>query len=883
MPAFRSIMGPGGPMLVPYDDQPDPNQQAIAQQAAEREAQAQALRDAEAQTLAEAEAAPDLYTASPESLAAAGLREVPPTGGIVDPFAGSPPPAGTPGQALDALSAGASRTAGAFVPDRPPAMPTPAATGTPGQALDAIAAGAGKVAGAFVPDPAAPPAPPAPAPPEPAPASETPEEEEARLVSQWSKLAAIDLAPLNDKDRTPIIEEQGKIADRLKQIYGTRGVEAQQAVANEQARIQAEAQKAADEAARAAVQRKAEIDADHQAKMAHVDKLDAEATNAKIDRSWSTGGTGNAIMLAISLAMAGLGSALKGQGDKNPALDIVLKNVDQRVADQWGKKKEVHEWATGQRDRLDVYHKDSTLSVEQAQAAARVNLLKEASERIKNVAGTLPAAQRAALDQLAGDAMAEAMKHRADLDKTIYDRAVKDREDAEKNRSALAQEKTARAAVGVQAGRLKLDRDQFNEGNIRYYAPETVDARRLDRAKTQAEIDKLMAEASASKDGNTVKALEAQKKALELEEAKDNQTIQAIRPSVVTDPKTNLPVIKDGKIVVSYGTLKQPDGQTAVKLKGTEDGRFKVADAVAAYEAAAKATDALVNEVAEHGWSSTTLKGDNYKRAQALYTALLLEGKDTYGLGALQPAEIKMMGGLFGGDPTAFIGDPIVSLRAARSLLGEKAYTRFKAHSDYSGTYDDFALPEDTKYGIREGVKNTPAESLVQRAEGRVGSKGSLNDAEIRDVVADWSRDPGAAAGPALGATPDTRGVPSRDAYDAIQEAADNAVGRGKGDPAAGRNALAAIIRTENHGPAWQLAARMAFENDIDLGIDYFNPQAYAAARNSGSVEVMRTLYGTDPTYGYGGTAAKRADRQQAAGVTEADRSGFFDMLRKVR
>ena len=122
-----------------------------------------------------------------------------------------------------------------------------------------------------------------------------------------------------------------------------------------------------------------------------------------------------------------------------------------------------------------------------------------------------------------------------------------------------------------------------------------------------------------------------------------------------------------------------------------------------------------------------------------------------------------------------------------------------------------------------------------------------------------------------------------RDAYDAIQEAADTAVGRGKGDPAAGRNALAAIIRTENHGPAWQLAARMAFENDIDLGIDYFNPQAYAAARNSGSVEVMRTLYGTDPTYGYGGTAAKRADRQQAAGVTEADRSGFFDMLRKVR
>ena len=133
---------------------------------------------------------------------------------------------------------------------------------------------------------------------------------------------------------------------------------------------------------------------------------------------------------------------------------------------------------------------------------------------------------------------------------------------------------------------------------------------------------------------------------------------------------------------------------------------------------------------------------------------------------------------------------------------------------------------------------------------------------------------------------PDPRGVPSPDAYDAIQQAADLAVGRAPGNPEDGRKALQAIIKTESHDPAWRLAARFAFENNIDLAdgsgglVDYFNPTGYANARDSGSVEVQRTLYGTDPTYGYGGTPEKRDARRRSFGLTDQDR---IDILNRVR
>lgn len=43
---------------------------------------------------------------------------------------------------------------------------------------------------------------------------------------------------------------------------------------------------------------------------------------------------GKKVGLAIFAALSGLGSALKGEGDKNPALDIIYKQIDQAVADR---------------------------------------------------------------------------------------------------------------------------------------------------------------------------------------------------------------------------------------------------------------------------------------------------------------------------------------------------------------------------------------------------------------------------------------------------------------------------------------------------------------------------------------------------------------------
>ena len=509
--------------------------------------------------------------------------------------------------------------------------------------------------------------------------------EEEKLNKLWNEEFLVDTAGMTPEEKAAHQTRLYGIQSDLADIGAKRVLEAADQETAAKKQISDDAARRQALAERDAQIRQKAIDSEHKWRMDKLDAADEEAAKRPIDRSWGNGSTGSLVMTAISVALAGLGSALKGDGANNPALNIVLRQIDQRVADQWKKKGDTTEWADKQRGRLDVYKQSRVLTVAEQQQAAKISLAKEVADGMKQVASTLPAAKKAALEMTSAQLAEQAVAARKALDETLYKRTLDDRKQKEIERSALATEKIQRAGVGAQYARIKLDRDQFIENKTRYYAPEAVDDRKLDRDKKQAEIDKLKKEAEATGNADAIKDLDRRKKELDLAEAEDARNIQAIRPSVVKDEKTGLPVIKDGKVVVSYGTFKQPDGTTSVHLKGSSDGKFKASGAVASYEAAARATDALIKEVSANGWSSTTLRGDNYKTAQSLYTALMLEGKDTYNLGALQPAEIKLMGGLFGGDPTALIGDPVVSLRAARDLLGQKAFTQFKAHSDYRG------------------------------------------------------------------------------------------------------------------------------------------------------------------------------------------------------
>lgn len=79
--------------------------------------------------------------------------------------------------------------------------------------------------------------------------------------------------------------------------------------------------------------KRAEISAETEARVAKIEQASQEFMDAKVDqgRWWSDKSTASTIGIGIAVAMTGIGMAMKGQGDKNPALDIIMKAINQDI------------------------------------------------------------------------------------------------------------------------------------------------------------------------------------------------------------------------------------------------------------------------------------------------------------------------------------------------------------------------------------------------------------------------------------------------------------------------------------------------------------------------------------------------------------------------
>lgn len=80
-----------------------------------------------------------------------------------------------------------------------------------------------------------------------------------------------------------------------------------------------------------------------------------QAANHKVDpnRYWKDMGTGRKIGTVLMAMISGLGSALKKQGDKNPALDMIMGFINQDVALQMEEKADLGRTAERHRTALD--------------------------------------------------------------------------------------------------------------------------------------------------------------------------------------------------------------------------------------------------------------------------------------------------------------------------------------------------------------------------------------------------------------------------------------------------------------------------------------------------------------------------------------------------
>ena len=764
----------------------------------------------------------------------------------------------------------------------PPPGPEPVQPEPTGDAGAAIAGAAKKVADVMSGDINLAPAQEAALPPAPEQPPMSPEESraarQANLEDQWN---AYDQAILQTQDPVVLSKlagEQNVIAEQMKGLALEERASADQAVAAEHDRIRAEAAEA--------IRRKEEEVAANQRRIENarqraehmIAQVEAEAAKP-VDRSLGLG-TGKSILLAISVALAGLGSALKGQGDKNPALDIVMRAIDKHVEDQWAHKKELWQQADRIAKGMGEFD-DKTMVNTKIKEAFKAEALIKASKEMERIAKDLPAAKRAAALEQAAALKAEGVKRRMEIgENTAKWMAEKEkiRETAAQNARQNALERS-RVAQGW--ARIRLDRDQAAKADEHWEKDYE-----LRKQKNDADIK------AAERTGNSANLAQ-----LKHERDMLDREIGGLIPEVQMGADGK-PLVVDGKAVVGYQPIMEPDPDHPGQMrKWVPNGSTAAIEGFRTTRAQSlkviQATDRLVQLIKDNGWEPDFLRSDAFLKEHALYAKVILEAKDKYHLGSLQGSgeggELALMKKFVGTtDPTALarMGDPTAGLREMRAGIQRDLYVDMTGLG-YGGP--PVEIPEDNDYGERERVQNTPAAGLAAQSEGRLASAPGVDLQTTQTVQDQWNeRGPTGFGGKYTG--PSARGIPSPEAADAIYKAADIASGRVKGDPEVGRAVLRKIIQSEQHDPVWRLAARLAFENDIDLGVTgdhgvgaYFNKKAYDTARASGSPEVMRVLYGTDPTYGYAGTEAYRKERGQGAGVDAERKRGLVEILRRVR
>lgn len=128
-----------------------------------------------------------------------------------------------------------------------------------------------------------------------------------------------------------------------------------------------------------------------------------EFADAKVDRNKYKVNP----MQAIGIAMAGLGSAIKGQGDKNPALDFLMNEIDKYVEDGYRAKAALGQEAGMLKDRLGVLQ-DTAQNTLASKSLAVAGVTARTAREVEAIAAKMqPGLKRDAVNAFAADVQAK--------------------------------------------------------------------------------------------------------------------------------------------------------------------------------------------------------------------------------------------------------------------------------------------------------------------------------------------------------------------------------------------------------------------------------------------------------------------------------------------
>lgn len=631
----------------------------------------------------------------------------------------------------------------------PPAVPP--ALAPVADVVVGAAKGAGKAVGAAARDIAAPAAPQLPAPAKPAPAP------------NLSKTGYGDV--LAEQDRAA-----GAQVDAGAQIAESEAKKLDEQALAQQARNAEIAAKEQEFAARE------QADQENIAKTTSLyESKVKEFADKKIDRSLGLS-TGRSVLLGISVALAGLGSALKGQGDKNPALDIVMKAINEHVEDQWRAKEAIKDAAGMARDQLGIFQ-DAAKNTQAQKQLAIAGLLEKHAREWEATASRMDAGiKRDSVAKLAADAWAERGNRLAT--------AVQLQHADDKAAAQLAQqERESRRSAGVAyAGIAQREKESL---------------RNFEEGKRQFDANQALQWQNALNQANQLRAAgdKAGAEAMEKKVKEERELGVGGAPQLVKDEKGNPTGVEFRPLTNKDGTqFLAPDSTAAREIRTQK----------AAVDAVAQVADDMVRLIEKHGWESDTVKGDAWRKMQADWATLVLEYKDVYKLGALAGPDVDIIAKALGTKDPTEMRNPVEGVRQARKNAFVKLNSTLRS-ANYTGP--DYYIPEQTKAGDQDAVKNTPIEALVKATKARAGTFEATGtqqtDADAQRVGAPGS-------------------YPTEEAEAAIGQLAAKAA---EGDEAAIKGLR--VVAQDSSAVVRRLVTEHAYEGRVDLGLPGMTKKDY--------------------------------------------------------
>ena len=387
-------------------------------------------------------------------------------------------------------------------------------------------------------------------------------------------------------------------------------------------------------------------------KGAEIDALAEKYANTKIDRE-----SDHPILNWIGIIMAGLGSAMKGEGDKNPAMDAMYRAIDRKVAGQMSDLDKQGKVIGLHKDSLDNMRK-----VASDREAFRNTLIKAESDRTSRLIQEITARSSSDIVKAKGSELIAGLRIKSAEARGV---AVQQQTNVDQQMADRKQQDIInRRNVGVDYARIKEGARQHNDQIEMKKAEIAADIAKSQQnmdAQGRAAQDKLIQEyrkeneSKGMYDAGSGEAILQPEGEQKVEQAKKMDEDAAKLEAELANLKPEQQQAAGARVQAlrqAAAGLRVEANTKDVWRVGNETLAPKIKERYSSTQASLTTVDQIKQLTKDHGglkWLKTS-EGKAMISSKAANLSLLL--KEAYNLGVLNGPDIGIITDTSGGDPT---------------------------------------------------------------------------------------------------------------------------------------------------------------------------------------------------------------------------------------